>query len=166
MNLEPLRTELLAEARDEQARQLADVDHTCRLQAARARARWEALTARSRAQGERAAAQEARRRLGAASQRGRELELVAKRALVEELRAQTLAAALDLRDDPRYGPLLERLSQTAEAQLGPGAEIEVDPPGLGGARARAGDVSVDYTLPALVERAIQDLGAELEALWR
>lgn len=166
MNLESLRTALLAEADDEEKRHRAEVDHTCELRLGRVRARASALTARSRAEGERAAAQEARRRLGAASRRGRELRLATQRTLLDELRARALDAAIAARDEPRYHDLLDRLARTARAQLGGGAELEIDPPGLGGVRARAGELSVDYTLPALVERAIAEQGAELEELWR
>lgn len=166
MNVESLREALLAEADGEEKRHLADVDHTCELGLARARARAATLTARSRAEGERAAAQETRRRLGAARRRGRELRLAAQRTLVEELHRRSLDAAFAARDDPRYGDLLRRLAIRARAHLGPGAELELDPPGLGGVRARAGQRSVDYTLPTLVERTIRGLGLELEALWR
>ena len=37
---------------------------------------------------------------------------------------------------------------------------------LGGVVGRAGSTSVDYTLPALVERAIAELDGRLETLWR
>lgn len=168
MKLEPLRDALLAEADGEERRRLAEIDQTCEAQLARARARAERLTDRSRSDGERLAAQEARHRLGAAYRRGRESRLAAQRVLVDELLRCTLAAALAARDahDPRYARLLERLARTARAQLGPDLELEVDPGGIGGVRARSGERSVDYTLPALVERALEGLGDEVAGLWR
>ena len=166
MNLEPLRMALLADADGQEKHHLAEVDQTCEVRLARVRRRASALTARSRAEGERAAAQEARRRLGAASRRERELRLAAQGSLLDELRARTLDAALAARDDPRYHDLLDRLARTARAQLGDEAELEIDPSGLGGVRAHIGELSVDYTLPALVERAIAGRGVELEELWR
>jgi len=165
MKLEPLRDALLAEAQGEEKRRLAEIDHSCEEQLIRARARAAKLTARSRSDGERAAGQEARRRLGVAHRRARELRLAAQRTLLEELRQRALEAAIATRGDPRYASLLHRLERTARDQLGRGAEIEVDPPEVGGVHARAGELSVDYTLPALVERALAGLGGDLLELW-
>ena len=85
---------------------------------------------------------------------------------MEELQLRSREAVLRLREDSRYPALLDRLARTAREQLGPDAEVEVDPPGLGGVIGRTGRVSVDYTLPALADRAIASLGDELESLWR
>jgi len=166
MNLEPLRHALMAEADGEEKRRLAEIDQTCEVELSAARARATSLTAHSRAEGERAAEQEARRRRGAASRRRRELRLAAQRELVDELRQRTLAAALASRGEPRYRALLARLERRVRSQLGSEVEIDEDPPGLGGVRARAGERSVDYTLPTLVERAIAGLGEEVAELWR
>ena len=165
MNLEPLRATLTAEVEADENRHRAEVDEMCERQLARVRARARALARQSRLEGEQAAAQEARRRLGAASRRARELRLAAQRALIDELRLRAREAALQVRTDPGYQELLDRLSQAARSQLGPEAELELDPPELGGLLARAASRSVDYTLAALVDRAIVDLDGEVEALW-
>jgi vacuolar-type H+-ATPase subunit E/Vma4 len=85
--------------------------------------------------------------------------------VLEEVRARAREAAVRLREDPRYPELLERLKRIAIAQLGNEAELEVDPSGVGGVIAHAGSVRVDYTLPALAERALEALDGELERLW-
>ena len=57
-----------------------------------------------------------------------------------------------LRGAAGYPALLERLTRAARDQLGADAEVEVDP-GIGGVIGRTGRTSVDYTLPALADRA-------------
>ena len=166
MNLEPLRAAFIAEASADEARRREEVDRTCDHRLAEARTRAHALVAKSRFEGEQLAAREARRRLGAASRRRRELQLAAQRVLVDELRLRAREEALAARGEPRYRDLLERLASTARSQLGEAAEVELDTPGTGGVVARAGDRSVDYTLPTLVDRAIASMDVELERLWR
>lgn len=165
MNLEPLRTALTAEAEADAQRRRAELEAACERRVAEAEAKAKALTQQGQLDGAQAAAQEALRRRAAASRRARELRLEAQRALLDELRARAREAALRLRTDPRYPELLDRLSRAAKSQLGPKAELVVDPPELGGVLGQAGGVSVDYTLPALVDRALDELDGRLEALW-
>ena len=68
----------------------------------------------------------------AAGRRARELRLGAQRGLIDELRRRALEASPQVQADPRYPALLARLSEAARSQLGPGAELDVDPPRLGG----------------------------------
>lgn len=131
-----------------------------------AREEAEAQVAQGRLEGERAGKRAAARVRAAAIRESRGSRLQAQQALVDELRAQAREAARRLCEGPGYDELLDRLSVTARNQLGPDAKMERDPPGLGGLRARAGTRSVDYTLPTLVERTIEELGEAVEALWR
>lgn len=166
MNLGPLRAALLEQADADAERRRGEVEAECarRLEAARAEAG--VLVEQGRLEGRRAARQEGARRRGAAHRRAREAELAARGALFEELRSRARAGAVELRSDPGYPALLDRLTGAARAQLGADAEIEVDRPGGGGVGARSGRRSVDYTLPALADRALADLGGEVEKLWR
>lgn len=132
---------------------------------AEAEARAKALVKQARLEGERAAAGEALRRRSVGRRRARELRLRAQQALLDEVRTRAREAALALSEDPRYPELLERLRRIAIAQLGSEAELEIDPPSVGGVIARAGSVRVDYTLPALAERTLEALNGELELLW-
>ncbi len=166
MNLEPLRAALRAETDAEAEGQRAEAEEAGARRLAEARTQANAIVEQARLDGEQAAEREARRRRASASRRARELRLEAERSLVDELRLRAHAAALQLRTDRRYPELLERLSEAARSQLGPDAELEVDPPGVGGVVAGAGSTSVDYSLPALVDRAIEELDGKLESLWR
>jgi vacuolar-type H+-ATPase subunit E/Vma4 len=165
MNLDPLRAALQAEVKAEASRRRAEVDAACKGRLAMASEQARALSLQGKLDGEQAAAHDALRRRGGANRRARELRLSAQRALIDELRQRTREAALELRTDARYPDLLARLEQAAQSQLGPAAALEIDPPGLGGVRARSGSASVDYTLPALVDRAIEDLQGRVETLW-
>jgi vacuolar-type H+-ATPase subunit E/Vma4 len=75
------------------------------------------------------------------------------------------SAALDLEDDVRYPDLIDMLEVLARNQLGPTARIERDPDGLGGIAAVDGSRRVDYTLPALAERALESLADKVALLW-
>lgn len=92
--------------------------------------------------------------------------LEARRAVYDDFRGEARAAALGLREDPSYPALLKRLVAEARAALGPDAEVERDPEGAGGVRARSGARSVDLTLPALVEGCVARLGDRVTELWR
>jgi vacuolar-type H+-ATPase subunit E/Vma4 len=166
MNLESLRTALLGEAETEVVRRCAQVDEACERRLAEAQAKAAELIEQARLEGVHAAAKDSLRRRGAANRQARELRLAAQRGLIDELRLRAVETALQLREDSRYAELLERVSRVARSQLGADAEVELDPPGLGGVMARAGTTSVDYTVPTLVDRAIAELDGQLETLWR
>lgn len=166
MNLGPLRGALLAEAVADAERRRAEVEAEHAKRLADARAEADALVEQGRLEGRRAAKQEGARRRGAAYRRAREAQLAVQGALFEELRGRARAVVFELRADPTYPALLDRLAEAARAQLGTDAEIEADRVGAGGIVARSGMRSVDYTLPALVDRALADLDGEVEKLWR
>lgn len=166
MNLTPLRESLLEATRAalaEEARR-EDAGTADRLAAAHAQA--ETAVARARAEGMRTAEREGARLRAVARREAREATLRAQQALVDELRTGALEAALRLRGRPDYPALLARLAEAARGRLGPHSVLELDPEGAGGVRARAGSRSVDYTLPALVDRALDELGERVEELWR
>jgi len=166
MNLEPLRAALRAETDIGVQRRLEEVDAECARVVADAEAKAHELARQGRRGGEDAAAKEAMRRRAAATRRAREILLQAQRRQIEELQRRSREAVLLLREDNNYPELLERLSWAARDQLGPGTEVELDPPAFGGVIGRSGRMSVDYTLPALVDRAMVSLGDELESLWQ
>jgi vacuolar-type H+-ATPase subunit E/Vma4 len=164
MNVEPVRRVLLDQARS-QARSLLDA---ARREAATRRSEAEA---RSRALVERAAAEQVAaaqaeriRRLAQAERKAYARLLRARRDAYDELRKQGHAAAGDLRSGPEYAALRERLEAAARAQLGEGATVRE--PRAGGVVGAAGGRLVDYSLPAMVERCLAELGAHVEALWR
>jgi vacuolar-type H+-ATPase subunit E/Vma4 len=166
MTLEPLREALRAEADAERKRRLRAVEDECARLVADAEAEAHALVRQGRLDGEAAARREGARRRDAATRKAREIRLRARQRQIEELDRRARAAVLDARTDDRYPALLERLASVVREQLGPDAEVEIDPAGLGGVIGHRGKATVDYTLPSLAGRAITDLGEEVERLWR
>jgi vacuolar-type H+-ATPase subunit E/Vma4 len=166
MTLEPLREALRAETDSELRQRLEAVEDECAQLVADAEAEAHALVRRGRLEGEEAAAREGARRRAAATRKAREIRLRARRRQVDELERLAREAVPAVRSDVRYPALLERLAAVVREQLGPDAAIEVDPAGVGGMIGRRGRATVDYTLPALAERAIAGLDEELERLWR
>jgi hypothetical protein len=100
------------------------------------------------------------------NQRRREVRatvLAAQRAAYEELREQVRAAVSELRDEPGYGALLERLKRSARRAAGPAATLTEDP--AGGIVAHGPGVVVDCSLPRLADAAVDALGADTDWLW-
>lgn len=164
-SLEPVRRALLddataeaerirAEARqhadadaDEAEREVADeVDQVARRQAIASTAHADQVRARAHAE-------------------AHAMMLGAREELRQELLATVRSAALQLRDDERYPALLDQLETLARVQLGADADVQRDPPDGGGVVVVVGTRRVDYSLPALAERALRDHGDEVSSLW-
>jgi vacuolar-type H+-ATPase subunit E/Vma4 len=143
---------VLAAAEARVARMLADADRE-----------GAALIERARAEGIAVAEREAAREQALARREQRALLLAGRRQVYEELQAALGAAVQDLRNEPGYPALLQRLAAAAREQLGDDATIELDAPG-GGVRASKGPRHVDYTLDALGARALERLAPDLEKL--
>jgi hypothetical protein len=60
---------------------------------------------------------------------------------------------------------VRRCCAAARRDLGADAAVEVDPANAGGVRAACGSRRVDYTLPTLADRCLDDLGPALRRLW-
>ena len=95
--------------------------------------------------------------------RARAIVLGAQREAYDELGRRIRAEADGLRDDPRYGLLVDRLTVLATQAAGPGATVTVVPDG--GVLARAGQVVVDCSLPRLAVQATDALGDRVRELW-
>lgn len=165
MNLGPLRSALLsaAEAEADSVALAAAAEGATEL--SRAEAQVARALADARAEAQDAAGREAVRIVGRARSDARSVILRARRDVYDELCARVQGAALELRDDPAYGRLQERLQALATAQLGEDVTLDVDPPGLGGVRGLSGSRHIDLSLPALAERCLDSLGPQLESLW-
>jgi cell division septum initiation protein DivIVA len=165
MSIDTARDALLDDAR-RQAEDIVEAgerDARERLGAAQADA--DALVARARAEGEAAGRVDAARVLAAQRFAANLQVLGARRASYDVLRAQARDAALALRAEPGYADLLERLAAAARRELGPGADLTIDPAGRGGVVARAGSREIDFTLVVLAERCVERLGSKAAALW-
>jgi vacuolar-type H+-ATPase subunit E/Vma4 len=165
LTLEAPRDALLADARTDADRVIAQAEADAAAALAHARRAADELIAAASARGE------ADGRIEAALQAARENALArmevlaARRGLYDELRQRARRAVLSLRDEPGYQELLERLAAAARRDLGDDAELEVDPADAGGVRARSGSRRVDYSLPALAQRCVDALGPGLRQLW-
>lgn len=165
MSVDPAAGALLADARATAERMLAQAQQQAQERVGEAERTAAAMIARAREQGE------ADGRLEAAHEQAREGILArgdvlrAQREAYDELRRRCRAQVLALREEAGYAALLERLAASARAQLGPGAELEIDPPDAGGVRARAGSRRLDLTLVALADDCVRELGPALRGLW-
>jgi vacuolar-type H+-ATPase subunit E/Vma4 len=165
VNLESLRAAFLQRAEEDAARRRAEVEAECERRLAAARERARSLVEQAKLEGQTAGEEEGVRRRRLAERAAREKRLAARGEIYEALRSRAREDAFALRAEPGYGALLDRLADVARRQLGPAAAIEVDP-AAGGILAHSGARSVDYTLPALVDRALVELDGEVEQLWR
>jgi vacuolar-type H+-ATPase subunit E/Vma4 len=165
MTLDAFRAALLAQARQTARQQIDEAERDARERVRDARQRAVRVLDDAREQGRQAAEHETRRLRAQARQEGREARLRTRRDTLAELRRRTLARLEEQRDTPAYQDLLDRLERLAREQLGSDAEVDTEPD-EGGLVARAGGRRVDYRLPAVVDRALQDMGDELEELWR
>ena len=165
MTLGSARDALVGDARAvaDRERALAEADARERLAAARREA--EALVARARELGEADGREQGAVDEGVARTLAHLDVLAARREGYDELRRRAREAVLELRDAPDHGELLDRLAAAARRDLGEDAELELDPPGLGGVQASSGSRRVDYTLAALADRCLEDLGPALARLW-
>jgi len=163
--LEPVRAALLADAGAEADRIVEEATRSATETMAAAETEAEATIERSRRRAElssRAHSERVLARLRNDEQRGLH---DAQLQLLSQLIETVHVSARRLRDDPRYPALLDQLESMARAQLGEDAVIERDPNPDGGLVARAGTRRVDYRLPVLAERALDDLSDEVAELW-
>ena len=162
MTLEVFREAAVAEARAaaDAAVDEARRDAEARVAAARDRATSMRETARSR--GREVAEREAHRRRSRARRRARERVLVAQREVLEQVRDDAIARLCDQARAGELDGLFDRQAREVRELLGDDATIEVGDDGL---VARRDGRSVDDGFEALVDRAMEDLGAELEVLW-
>jgi vacuolar-type H+-ATPase subunit E/Vma4 len=133
---------------------------------AKARHEAEALVNRARREGEATTDALLARERAALRRETVTTVLAAKSSVLDGLHARVRAAVLELRAAPDYPRLLDGLAARARAQLGGQAVVIVDPDELGGVIAELDSRRVDYTLPALAERAMTALGASVEELLR
>lgn len=164
LELAPVREALLAQAELDGAELVRQAADRAAAQVAEAEEERDALIRRARTEGEAAAELEAATERAHAGRRARAFVLEAERAVYDDVRRRAHAAAQELRSTPRYGELVGRLAARAREELGPDAELELDPP-RGGVAARTGNRRLDYTLPVLVDRALAEHAEQIEELW-
>jgi vacuolar-type H+-ATPase subunit E/Vma4 len=164
MNLEAYRRGRLEEARTNAEWVAAESESMAAARLDEASRAAVAIIAEARADGAAQADREMAITRAHEQRRSHRIVLEARRRSYERLGSQARAGARELRSDPAYPALLDRLVQLSREQLGDGALIERDPAD-GGVVAGAGGRRVDYSLPALAERCLRRLGTEIEELW-
>lgn len=163
MKLDTFRDAVMREAREEAGRLLDAAERDARRVLDEARERADDLVERARREGREAAEREMRRRRAEAQREARTRVQEARRDAVDHLRRRGLELLRERRGTEEYAGLMERLGATARDQLGSGVRIETGDDGL---VASVDGRRVDYRLPALVDRLMEELGGELEELWR
>lgn len=164
MNVEPLREAVLAAARAEAERIEAEAAEEAAARVERAQRQGAALVEQARDEGAAAGEAVAAHDHAEARRRARALRLAAERDVWDELAREAHEAARALPARPAYDALLEHVVAAARRQLGGRPHFEHAPGG--GVRATRNGCSVDYSLDALVDRALQGLGDDVEELWR
>lgn len=164
-SVEPARDALLADARERARQLLEQAEAEAHELIAQAQRDAEELIARAREEGFAAGRTQAAHDAAHERALARWEVLAAQRAVYDDTCRRARTEVMAVRDEPGYPDLLERLAAAARRELGDDAELVIDPPGLGGVRARAGSRRVDYTLPALADRCVRDLGPALAQLW-
>ncbi len=163
-HLEPVRAALLEEARSEAQLQLLDARGEADKRLSEAHRQATELLSAAESEGEEEAERAVARNEARARREARSTVLGARQSAYEELRRRARARAAEVASGPGYPRLLDRLTDVARSQLGPGVELLVDEeaPGL---VAVLGGRRVDMSLDSLIERAIDALGREVEELW-
>jgi vacuolar-type H+-ATPase subunit E/Vma4 len=160
----------VADAITQAARERAHATRAAAAAAARAeltRAREEAqgILAEARADGDAAAAATAAIQVTMARREAREMVLAARRAAYETLRERAVAALVEQAATPEGRRLAERLQRLVRDRVGASAAVRSGGPGNLRAVAESGNRRAELAPGALVDQALESLGAGIEALW-
>jgi vacuolar-type H+-ATPase subunit E/Vma4 len=165
MRLDALREALVAQARQEASALEAEAERAAAERVQSARSQAARLTEQAKADGREQTERAVRRRLSSARRHGREVVLRARRDALDRLRDRVVELLRDAEHTAGYSRLMADLASRAREQLGESADM-IDDPAVGGFVARSGGRVVDYRLPEVVARTMEDMGDELEDLWR
>jgi cell division septum initiation protein DivIVA len=161
--LQPVRRALLAAARTDATRLLADADAEAAATVARAEAEADRVRSLARTQGEADAEAALTAERARARRRARALVLAAQREALEELRAEVARVLPELRAAPGYAAWRDAAADEVRAILGEGAVVSEHPDG--GVVGETPGRRVTVTLTALADEALAALGTDVEGLW-
>ncbi|MCC9197746.1 hypothetical protein QNO08_06915 [Arthrobacter sp. zg-Y820] len=161
--LEPVRYALRRQAEAEAARRAGDARRQADEILSAARSEAEQIRATAAQQGSEAAHAEAVGRSARIRREARRTVLAQQEALRSDLVQQVQHQARELRSDPRYPQMLRRLTERADALLGPMASVTESY--KGGVTGSAGSRHLDLSLPALAEQALERHSGEVHRLW-
>ncbi|GAA3288259.1 hypothetical protein ACFFON_07485 [Arthrobacter citreus] len=161
--LEAVRYALRRQAESEAGRLAADARHQAETLLSNAGTEAAEIRAEAARQGAEAARTEAAGRSARVRREARRTVLAQQETLRSELLRQVLERTRDLRSDPRYPQLLRRLTERADALLGPLASVTESY--KGGVTGTAGSRHLDLSLPALAKQAMESRAGEVHRLW-
>lgn len=163
--LQPVRRARLADAKTEADQVIAAATASAETMIADATAEADADVERARSRLERSARAHDEQLHSRIRDDARRSVLATQEQIRQTLIEAVHRAAGDLRSDPRYPMLLDRLEELARVQLGDDAVVERDPEPDGGVIARTELRTVDYRLPVLADRALDALADGVASLW-
>lgn len=161
--LDPVRAEILRQARAEAETAVAEAETEAARQVARARTEAGAILDEARVRGRADADGAVRTGASRARRQARAIELRARREVYESWRSAVTEGIRGLTYTAQYPRILASLASRARELLGPKAQIEED--SAGGLRAHSAQRRVDLTLEAIAARAVADAEGEASDLW-
>ena len=161
--LQPVRAELLSRAAADADRVIADARQEAARIIEQGRDKARQLTEKARATGEAAGASAAAEQEATLRRALRREVLAAKGNAYQQWRRRAREAVLRLRDEPDYPRWCQVLRGAAAAVLGDGAEVTDHPDG--GVMAQVGSRRLDLSLPAIADRALDEIAADTDELW-
>lgn len=165
MKLDAFRDAVLAQSRDRADVRRSDVRKEADRRLSEARDRAREVTRAAEADGRSIAAGEMARVTTAARRRARENVLAARRQVFEEFRRRVIASVKDRWTAAGDDGWPRALEDMARRQLGNGLTIEPDVE-AGGFIARLDGRVVDYRVPVVVDRTLDEMNFDVEVLWR
>lgn len=161
--LQPVRAELLSRAAADADRVIAEARQEAARILEQGHDKARQLTEKARATGEAAGFALAAEQQAALRRALRRDVLAAKDNGYQQWRRHAREAVLRLRDEPEYPRWCETLRGAAAGVLGDGAEVTDHPDG--GVVAQLGCRRVDLSLPAIADRALDEIAADIDELW-
>ncbi len=161
--LAPVREALLADARRDADRVLAEADADVEAVRRRTADECDRIRRDARARGQKDAEELAVAERTRARRQARAVVLRARGQAYDELLRQVREAALALREATDYPDLRARLVEQARALVGNAARVSES--GDGGVVAEDGGRRAVLSLTGLAERVLDRMGPDLEGLW-
>ena len=161
--LQPVKQALLATARADAERLLADADAEATASVSRAEAEADRIRTAARAQGAADAEAVLVAERARARRRARAQVLGAQREAYDDLRVRVARALPELRASAGYAAWQDAVRRQVQEMLGEGAVLAEHPDG--GVVGEAPGRRVAVTLTALADEAVDALGADVEGLW-
>lgn len=161
--LERVRAELLRRARGDAERVIADAQREADRIIAEASDTARTVAEKACAAGEAAGTRAAAAEMASLRRALRQEVLSAQDDAYRRWRQHAVEAVLRLREEPNFATWQGALRKTARVALGDDARVVEDPDG--GVVAELGRRRLDLSLPAIAERALDQIAPQADGLW-